>query len=419
MMHVPLLPVVAAAADRWGRRPVLLLGVFGFITFLLLLAASQSLDAIPLPDTTFGRSYPWLAFAAYVLRGITFNFGVVWASMIFDLTHDSTSRAFAFALLEASNQIGESAGGIIAGYVGHLHLLDYGRIYIALAIMVGIAFFHILVNVPESLETDTIADAESESQSLALLPGDRKMGIFEVGKFKTLVTDISSLLSSRQLVPLFVAEFLIGVGGGVDFLVPSMSMAVYGWNQGSLEYYQASTPMIVLGSTVFLVPVITSYFGNQPLPEWFIVLLSLFNVVVLSLSAFTALSPAFLLVPRYIWSLLAFQTPLMSARIAGLVPGHAQAKLFALRSASTGIAYAVALQLFTSGWLFDPAATGVKATAPFVVASVIGSVGVLLLLLVLAPQTCSRWTNQEALGQDRLLKRPLIVQDQVPGSSYT
>lgn len=174
MMHVPLLPLLAAAADRWGRRPVLLVGVVGFVAFLLLLAASQAWDAVPMVGFDTGLSvmnYPWFALTAYLLRGITFNFGVVWAAMLFDLTSDSASRACAFALLEASNQIGEMLGSLIAGHIGHLQLLDYSGVYLCCAFLVALTIPHILANVPESIHSQSAISDNAESTSSATVPG--------------------------------------------------------------------------------------------------------------------------------------------------------------------------------------------------------------------------------------------------------
>lgn len=411
MMHVPLLPFVAAAADRWGRRPILLAGVAGFIAFLLLLAASQAWDAVPMPDSGLARmglvSYPWFALGAYVFRGITFNFGVVWASMLFDLTNDNTSRAFAFALLEGSNQIGELVGSLIAGHIGHLQLLDYSGVYVVFAAIVAVAFLHILFNVPETLNIQ--GDAESRSlvanQALTGSSGsgpshhrDNKGSILARVSAKSLATDISDILSNRKLIPLFAGEFLGGISGGVDLLVASMTISAFGWGQGDLEYYQAPTPLLVLVSTIVVVPIVTSYFGDQALPEWFLCSLCAANVCILALSALTALHPAFLLAPRYLMSIMAFQVPLMSARLANLVQGDGQAKLFALRSAANSMAYAVALQFFTTGLFFDPAATGAIATIPFVASALIGCVGLILVLFVVAPNTCAQflWRHADA-----------------------
>lgn len=297
-------------------------------------------------------------------------------------------------------------GSLIAGHIGHLQLLDYSAVYVCCAFLVALTIPHILANVPESIHSQSAISDNAESTSSATVPGiaagpysaAQASGKLEKPFLRSLLNDISALLSNRTIVPLFVGEFFYGISGGVDTLVAAMTIASFHWRQGDLELYQSPTPMIVLMSTLVGAPMLTSYFGGRPLPEWFICVLTAFNAIILVMSGFAALHPAFLLAPRYVWSIFAFQTPLMSARIASLVGGDGQAKLFALRTASSSIAYAVALQLFSSGIFFDPAATGVSATMPFVVSGVIGCAGCLIMLRSLAPKTCSRlWpvTNEE------------------------
>lgn len=417
MMHVMLLPLVAAVADRWGRRRVLLGGILGIVAFLLLLAASQRFDVVPLPDSPLTRlginlNVPWFAVAAYIFRGITFNFGVVWGSMIFDLTSDNTSRACAFALLEVSNQCGEMTASLFARHIGHFVLSDYSRIYIGFACLCALGFVYAFNNIPETLHTHVLPGTEDDAESNALIDRPPGSHVASIGGIKlpmrnktitrdfdsvgaNLCADVGQVLTNPKLLPLFVGEFLGSLASGVDVVVAPMTIAAYGWQNGDLQIYQAPLPMIVLASILFIVPAVTSKHCGQPLPEWHLCVLCGINIVILAVAALSVFDPIFLLIPRYMMSMMAFQAPLMNARIASLVPAESQAKLFALRSASSSLAYAFALQLFTSGLVFDMTAGGSASTVAFMVSSLLGAIGLLFVLRAVAPVTCCNWLGIE------------------------
>merc|ERR1719491_1774495 len=172
-------------------------------------------------------------------------------------------------------------------------------------------------------------------------------------------------------MPLFCGEFLGSLAGGVELIVAPMTIAAYAWRQGDLELYLSPLPLIVLASTVFIVPTVSSHFGERPVPEWFLCAICGANLITFAISAFTPLHPAFLLAPRFLSSALAFQVPMINSRLTSLASACGQAKLYALRAASSSMANAVALQLFTSGLFFDPTARGWLATTPFLMSCLV------------------------------------------------
>jgi len=372
----------------------------------VLLAASQLWDHARVPaDSGMGSSFhlgymfdlPGFALAAFVFRGITFNFGVVWAGMIFDLSQDMSARACAFALLEVSNQVGEMLGSLLASHIEHLRLLDYSMLYFCSACVCVLALLNVLAFVPETLQarvsrvgTDLASGKECSSQAVG----------------RAMIADVYRIATNRKLLPLYIGEFLKDLSAGTDLLIAPLTIAAYHWKQGDYELYTAPFPLLVLLSTILVVPWLTSRFQGM-IPEWFLCRACAVNIGIMLMAMWTPLHPLFLLAPRYMASCLAFQTPLLNSRLADLVDSEGQAKFHAIRGCASCTAAALGFQIFTSGYFFDPTSRKWTAMLPFVASSFLGCLSALSVLAVAAPSSFGRFFISAEVEDDYDVKAPL------------
>ena len=128
-------PVLGNLSDRFGRRPVLLIALFGMAIDYLLLAVANSLPLI---------------FAGRVLAGA---FGGSYApaqAAIADLTRPE-ERARTFGLVSAAFGVGFIAGPALGGALGELG--DRAPFYVASA-LAGLNFLYGLTIFPETLPVE-------------------------------------------------------------------------------------------------------------------------------------------------------------------------------------------------------------------------------------------------------------------------
>ena len=128
-------PIVGNLSDRFGRRPVLLLSLFGFAVDFLILALAPTLF--------------WL----FVARALTGIFGAINGpaqSVVADIT-DPDERSRRFGLISAAFGIGFVLGPALGGILGELGL----RVPFYAATALAFAnFVYGLVALPETLASD-------------------------------------------------------------------------------------------------------------------------------------------------------------------------------------------------------------------------------------------------------------------------
>lgn len=99
-------PVIGRLSDRYGRRPLLLISIFGTAVSLALFAAANSL---------------WLLFVARILDGITGGNMAVAQAVIADTT-SGKERAKSFGMLGASFGFGFLIGPALGGFLSTITL---------------------------------------------------------------------------------------------------------------------------------------------------------------------------------------------------------------------------------------------------------------------------------------------------------
>lgn len=125
-------PMLGSLSDRFGRRPVILLALFGFGVSYLVMGLAPSLA--------------WL-FAARVFAGITGASFTTANAYVADVS-DASNRAQNFGMIGAVFGLGFIAGPALGGLLGHVG----PRVpFFASAAIVGVNLVYGLVVLPESL----------------------------------------------------------------------------------------------------------------------------------------------------------------------------------------------------------------------------------------------------------------------------
>lgn len=128
-------PIVGNLSDQYGRRPIILISLFGFAIDYILLAIAPSIG--------------WLFFGR-IIAGLTGASLSTASAYIADISTDE-DRAKNFGLIGAAFGLGFIIGPVIGGVLGH-----YGArvpFYVA-AILCMVNFLYGLLVLPESLEKD-------------------------------------------------------------------------------------------------------------------------------------------------------------------------------------------------------------------------------------------------------------------------
>lgn len=126
-------PLVGNLSDRFGRRPVLLLSLFGFSLDYLLLAFSPSIT--------------WL-FVGRIIAGITGASITTASAYIADIS-TSENRAKNFGMIGAAFGLGFIIGPVIGGFLGHFG----ARVpFYAAAVLCLVNFIYGYFILPESLD---------------------------------------------------------------------------------------------------------------------------------------------------------------------------------------------------------------------------------------------------------------------------
>lgn len=125
-------PVLGGLSDRFGRRPILLISLFGASIDYVFMALASSLP---------------LLFLGRVISGLTGASMTVANSYMADIS-DDTNRSAHFGLIGAAFGIGFIAGPLLGGALGHL---GHAAPFLAAAVLNFINFIFGVFILPESL----------------------------------------------------------------------------------------------------------------------------------------------------------------------------------------------------------------------------------------------------------------------------
>jgi DHA1 family tetracycline resistance protein-like MFS transporter len=237
-------PILGRLSDRYGRRPVLLISIFGTFIGFLLFGFATSL---------------WMLFAARILDGITGGNLSVAQAYISDVT-DAKNRAKGLGLIGAAFGIGFIIGPVTGGI-----LSQYGY-NVPAFVAAGLAFINFILIyawLPESLtkeKREQLGEQKQPSVTLEALVAALKrpftgsllitrfffslafaifqtiFSLYALAKFNLSARDTGFVLTYVGILSVFVQGFLIGRLTNlfredhlITFAVALMAISLVGW----------------------------------------------------------------------------------------------------------------------------------------------------------------------------------------------
>ena len=148
-MQMIAAPILGRISDRFGRRPVFLISIFGTFIGFLILGFSNSL---------------WMLFLSRVLSGLTAGNISVAQAYIADVT-DAKNRARGMGLFGAAFGIGFILGPALGGMLSQFGFAVPSFVSAGLAF---INFFTVYLWLPESLTEERRAELSSRKQDVSI-----------------------------------------------------------------------------------------------------------------------------------------------------------------------------------------------------------------------------------------------------------
>ena len=237
-------PILGRLSDRYGRRPVLLVSVFGTFLGFLLLGFANAL---------------WILFAARILDGITGGNLSVAQAYISDVT-DAKNRAKGLGLIGAAFGLGFIIGPVTGGL-----LSQYGY-NVPAFVAAGLSFINLILIyawLPESLTKERLEQAGKQRQpkvtvealfvalkrpftgpilitrfffGLAFAIFQTIFSLYALAKFNLSARDTGFVLTYVGILSVFVQGFLVGRLTNrfredhlITFAVALMAVSLLGW----------------------------------------------------------------------------------------------------------------------------------------------------------------------------------------------
>ncbi len=237
-------PILGRLSDRFGRRPVLLVSVFGTFLGFLLLGFANTL---------------WILFAARIIDGITGGNLSVAQAYISDVT-DAKNRAKGLGLIGAAFGLGFIIGPVTGGL-----LSQYGY-NVPAFVAAGLSLINLVLIyawLPESLTKDRLKQAGEQRQpkvtlealftalkrpftgpilitrfffGLAFAIFQTIFSLYALAKFNLTARDTGFVLTYVGVLSVFVQGFLVGRLTNrfredhlITFAVALMAVSLLGW----------------------------------------------------------------------------------------------------------------------------------------------------------------------------------------------
>jgi DHA1 family tetracycline resistance protein-like MFS transporter len=219
-------PILGLLSDRWGRRPVLLISLFGLGFDFLFMA--------------FAPSLAWL-FLGRLISGATSGIFSTANAYVADVTAPE-NRARAFGWMGSAFSVGFLAGPAIGGMLGQVNL----RLpFIAAAALTLINALYGLMILPESL------------------PPERRVASFSLRRANP-IGSLRLLRSREGLLALAGVQFLNQLA---QMVWPSIFVLYvgyrYGWTPGVIGLNMMAGGLLGIGVQTFLVGPVIGRFGER------------------------------------------------------------------------------------------------------------------------------------------------------------
>lgn len=323
-------PILGALSDRFGRRPVLLISLFGLAVDYLVMAFAPTLG--------------WL-FVARVVSGLTAAGMAVASAYIADVTTPE-KRAQTFGLIGAAWGVGFIVGPAIGGFLAAQFGLRAPFLGAAALTLVG-ALYGLFV-LPESLKPENRAK-------------------FAWARANP-VGSLNFLIAHRELLPLSAVNMLLQLA---HYVLPTIFVLYasnrYGWTVDMTGYAMALTGVCNIIVQGLLVRRVVGWIG-----EWGAVLAGLtFGGLGFAIYGMAPTGWAFL-IGTPVFGLIGLFGPGFQGIVTRRVAPSEQGRLQGANASLTGLAGVVAPTLFgfTYAWFVAPGHPFVPGAAFFLAAGV-------------------------------------------------
>lgn len=336
-------PLLGALSDRFGRRPVLLISLFGLAFDYLVMAFAPSL---------------WWLFVARVVSGLTAAGQAVAGAYIADVV-EPDKRAGAFGLMGAAWGVGFIVGPAIGGFLAHHYGLRAPFFGAAALTLLGAIYGLLLL--PESLK-----------------PENRSP--FAWSKANP-VGSLNFLAAHRELLPLSVVNMLLQMA---HYVLPTCFVLYasnrYGWTVEMTGYALALTGICNIVVQGVLVPRVVPIVG-----EWGAMLMGMvfgglgFAIYGLAPTGWT------FLIGTPVFGLIGFFGPGFQGLVTRRVGPDEQGRLQGANSSLAGLAGVAAPTIFafTYAYFIAPGHPYVPGSA-FLLAAALQAMGALIALTLVA-----------------------------------
>ena len=322
-------PILGALSDRFGRRPVLLISLFGLAFDYLIMAFAPTLG--------------WL-FAARIVSGFTAAGMAVASAYIADVTPPE-KRAGTFGLIGAAWGVGFIVGPAIGGFLAHYYGLRAPFLGAAALTLIG-AVYGLFV-LPESLKKEDRAP-------------------FAWAKANP-IGSLNFLRSHRELLPLSAINLLLQLA---HYVLPTIFVLYasnrYGWTVDITGYALALTGVCNIIVQGLLVKRVVAWIG-----EWGAMLAGLvFGGLGFAIYGLAPTGWAFL-IGTPVFGLIGLFGPGFQGIVTRRVSASEQGRLQGANASLAGLAGVVAPTMFgmTYAWFVTPGHPHVPGSAFLLAAS--------------------------------------------------
>ncbi len=229
-------PVLGRLSDRMGRRPVLLISIFGTLVGFLLLGFAGAL---------------WVLFVSRIIDGLTGGNISVAQAYISDVT-EQKDRARAFGLIGAAFGLGFIIGPAVGGA---LSVYGYGVPAFAAAALSFVNLFAVFIFLPESLTEERRAALATQQRAPFTLGALwRALNRPRVGPLLHTRFFFSLAFATFQSIFALYAQYRLGLTAQMTGLVLAyvgvLSVLVQGFAIGRLTARFSESQLIFSGSII-------------------------------------------------------------------------------------------------------------------------------------------------------------------------
>lgn len=336
-------PVLGALSDRFGRRPVLLISLFGLACDYLVMVFAPNL---------------WWLVVTRIIAGLTAGGMSAANAYIADVTPPE-KRAQTFGLIGAAWGVGFIVGPAIGGFLAHSYGLRAPFIGAGALTLLGVVYgFFVL---PESLK-------------------DENRAAFDWRKANP-VASLSFLAAKRELLPLSMMNLLLQTA---HYVLPTVFVLYasnrYGWTPDMTGYALALTGICNIIVQGLLVKPVVARIG-----EWGAVFAGLvFGGLGFAIYGMAPTGWAFLL-GTPVFGLIGLFGPGFQGLVTRRVAADEQGRLQGANASLAGLAGVAAPTMFgfTYAWFVAPGHPYVPGSA-FMLAASLHAIAALIALVVMA-----------------------------------